>query len=574
MSEQNVKPVDKIRAARDFLFNAASLDEAKQTFRWPKITGKFNWAIDWFDEIGTNNDKPALIISDLEANTTEYSYQDMVARSNQVAHWMSAQGIKKGDRLMLMLGNQIELWDAMLAAMKIGAVIIPTAQAVNSLDLADRISRGKIRAVIANYANAYKFDEIKADLIKIIAGSQSATGWLELDQAYLGSADPLPVITETSDPCICYFTSGTTSLPKMVEHSQVSYPVGHLTTAYFIGCREGGMHLNISSPGWGKHAWSSFFSPWIAEGVICALNYSRFDAHKMIDLLTKLEINSLCAPPTVWRMMLREELGEKPAGLKQLVSAGEPLTAEIIEKFEQTWGLTIRDGFGQTETTCQIGNVPGEPVKSGSMGRALPGVPIVILDQDHNLANEGEICIALEPFRPINLMTRYIDDPQLQAEIENHGYYHTGDLASVDDNGYITYIGRADDVFKASDYKVSPFELESVLLRHPAVAEVGVVPSPDPIRMCVPKAYVKLADGYEPSRETALEILSYAKENLSAYLRLRKVSFIDELPKTISQKIRRVVLRLQEYDPEWVDENEYCYADFAELTHKTLAKNS
>ncbi len=561
-----MKPADKIREARDVLFNAKSLDEAKQQFRWPEITGKFNWAIDWFDEIGRGREDCALLICDFEGYETRYSYAELVDRSDQVASWFNEIGVQKGDPIIMMLGNQVELWDSMLAAMKIGAVIIPTAQAVNAIDLADRTDRGNVKVVIANEIDSYKFDEIEGEYLKILADGSVREGWLDLHEAYQRVPKPMPVVTEVDDPCIEYFTSGTTQLPKLVEHSQLSYPVGHLTTAYFIGCRQGDIHLNISSPGWGKHAWSSFFSPWIAEATICALDYDRFDAAKMIDLLRQVKINTFCAPPTVWRMMLQTELGECPEGLRELVGAGEPLNPEVIGKIQDAWGLTIRDGFGQTETTCQIGNAPGEPVKPGSMGRPLPGVPIVILDADHNPANEGEICIALEPIRPLNLMTRYIGDAALQREIEHHGYYHTGDLATVDNDGYITYVGRSDDVFKASDYKISPFELESVLIEHPAVLESAVVPSPDPVRMAVPKAYIKLVEGIPKTKETALSILEYAKENLSAYLRIRKVSFIDELPKTVSQKIRRVVLRLQEADPKHVDDNEFRYQDFPELS--------
>ena len=299
---------------------------------------------------------------------------------------------------------------------------------------------------------------------------------------------------------LIYFTSGTTSKPKLVEHSQVSYPIGHLSTMAWIGVRPGDVHLAISSPGWAKHAWSCFFAPWIAEATIFVYNYSRFDAAALLNQLRRAGVNTFCAPPTVWRMLIQSDLGTKPEGLREILGAGEPLNPDVIAQVERAWGLTIRDGFGQTETTLQVGNTPGQPVKPGSMGRPMPGVPVVLVDPlTGELADEGEICLDLQR-NPLNLMTGYLGDPQRNATVMAGGYYHTGDVAQRDPEGYITYIGRTDDVFKSSDYKVSPFELESVLIEHPAVMEAAVVPQPDQTRLCVPKAYVSLAEGWEAER--------------------------------------------------------------------------
>jgi acetyl-CoA synthetase len=350
--------------------------------------------------------------------------------------------------------------------------------------------------------------------------------------------------TRADDTLLLYFTSGTTSKPKLVEHSHQSYPVGHLSTMYWLGLLPGDVHLNISSPGWAKHAWSNFFAPWNAGATAFVFKFDRFDAKALLDVLARCAVTSLCAPPTVWRLMVQEDLRSYAVALRELVAAGEPLNPEIIDQVERAWGITIRDGYGQTETTAQIGNSPGQPLKPGSMGRPMPGYPVVLLDAEGREADEGEISLRLDP-RPVGLMKGYFEDPDLSAAAFGEGYYRTGDVASRDGDGYITYVGRADDVFKASDYRISPFELESILIEHPAVAEAAVVPSPDPVRLAVPKAFVTLAPGYAPSRELAKDILAYAREHLAPFKRIRRLEF-GELPKTISGKIRRVDLRRSE----------------------------
>ncbi len=350
--------------------------------------------------------------------------------------------------------------------------------------------------------------------------------------------------TMATDPLLLYFTSGTTSQPKLVLHSHQSYPVGHLSTMYWIGLQPGGVHWNISSPGWAKHAWSCFFAPWNAGAAVFVYNYARFNAKQVLDVICRCGVTSLCAPPTVWRMLIQEDLAAFKVPLRELVGAGEPLNPEVIEQVEQAWGLTIRDGFGQSETTAQVGNPPGQPVKPGSMGRPLPGYRIALLDIDGQPAAEGEICIDLaEP--PQGLMLGYEGDGAKTADAMRDGYYHTGDIALRDADGYYFYVGRNDDVFKASDYRISPFELESVMIEHEAVLEAAVVPSPDALRLSVPKAYIALRDGFAPDRGTAAAIFRYSRDQLAPYKRIRIIEFT-ELPKTISGKIRRVDLRRQE----------------------------
>jgi acetyl-CoA synthetase len=433
----------------------------------------------------------------------------------------------------------------MLAVMKLGAVILPTTLALRSGDLAERMARSGASHVITDPANAGKFDDVPGDYTRSCVGA-GAEGWESLAAAY-GIAEPAISHpgTDVDDPLLLYFTSGTTNKPKLVCHTQRSYPVGHLTTMYWLGLRPGDVHLNISSPGWAKHAWSCFFAPWIAEATIFIYNYTRFDPDALLAQIRTAGVTTFCAPPTVWRMLIGADLSGGPGSLREVVAAGEPLNPEVIARVNDAWGLTLRDGFGQTETTAVVGNTPGSNVKPGSMGRPLPGCPVVMVDPvSGDPADEGEICLDVSA-KPVMLMTGYQGDPERNAEAMAGGFYHTGDVASRDGDGYITYIGRIDDVFKASDYKISPFELESVLIEHPAVVEAAVVPAPDPVRLAVPKAYIVLAEGYEPNRETALSVLRHAREALAPFQRVRRIEFSD-LPKTISGKIRRVELRARE----------------------------
>jgi acetyl-CoA synthetase len=422
---------------------------------------------------------------------------------------------------------------------------------------------------VVRAVDAPKFAKVGGDYTRVAVG-EPVEGWRNYADAYASPAEFTPDgRTEATDTLLLYFTSGTTATPKLVEHTHVSYPVGHLSTMYWIGLRAGDVHLNISSPGWAKHAWSNVFAPWNAEACVFIYNYNRFDAGALLGQIDRCGITSFCAPPTVWRLLIQADLTKLVHPPREVVGAGEPLNPEVIDQVSRTWGRTIRDGFGQTETTVQIANTPGQPVKPGSMGRPVPGYRIALIDPvTGEIGDEGEICIELAS-RPTGLMVGYRDDDERTAEVMRDGHYHTGDIGTRDADGYFTYVGRADDVFKASDYKISPFELESVLLEHEAVAEAAVVPSPDPLRLAVPKAYVALAAGHRPDRETALAILAFAKENLAPYKRVRRLEFF-ELPKTISGKIRRVELRGRENDihaaagPSSVA-GEYREEDFPEL---------
>lgn len=529
---------------------------AVQEFRWPDVGPTFNFVHDWFDAFARGSDQPGLVIVEEDGARASYTFGELVTRSEQVANHLSALGVRAGDSVVVMLGNQVELWESMLALIRLGAVIMPTTTAVGPAELVDRLARGDARAVVCNAADAAKFDEVPGDYLRVAVG-EAPEAWASYAAAFATPAAPVPHPRNASDDrLLLYFTSGTTSRPKLVEHTHTSYPVGHLSTMYWLGLQPGDVHLNISSPGWAKHAWSNFFAPWLAEATVFVYNYARFDAAALLGQIRSEGVTTFCAPPTVWRMLINADLSGGKGALREAIAAGEPLNPEVISQVERHWGLTIRDGFGQTEMTAAIANPPGQPVKSGSMGRPLPGVPVVLVDPLEGTVvdgvGEGEICLDLsvrDGAGPLTLMTGYQGDVEKNAEAMAGGFYHTGDVAARDEDGYVTYIGRTDDVFKASDYKVSPFELESVLIEHPAVAEAAVVPAPDPVRLAVPKAYVALVAGHEPTAETAESILRYAREHLAPYLRVRRLEF-HELPKTISGKIRRVELRQREHEVE------------------------
>src|SRR5271157_2050113 len=397
--------------ARDFLLQHRSdYGFVYQNFRWPQLTN-FNWALDYFDDYARGNPKTALWIVDENGSELKLSYDEISQRSNQVANFLRRHGVRRGDRIIVMLPNVAAMWLVMLAAMKLGAVVIPAATLLTHDDLKDRLTRGQARHVITKAAFSGNFSKLAGNYSRIVV-DEPVDGWvsyLDADQEEESYVPDAP--TKATDPTLLYFTSGTTAEPKLVLHTHQSYPVGHLATMYWIGLRPDDVHLNISSPGWAKHAWSSFFAPWNAGATIFVHNYARFDAKKTLELISRCEVATLCAPPTVWRLLVLEDLRAYPVKFKELVGAGEPLNPEIIEKVRQAWGLTIRDGFGQTETVLVIGNFPGQTVKPGSAGVATPGHHMALLDAEGKEAADGEICIRLD-LAPISLMAGYADDPE------------------------------------------------------------------------------------------------------------------------------------------------------------------
>jgi acetyl-CoA synthetase len=561
-----MNPTENFRRARDFLVqNREDWKAATEGFRWPALD-RFNWALDWFDVIADGNGRTALHIVEEYGAEVRLSYHELAERSNRVAVYLRRNGVERGHRILMMLPNSAHLWEIMLGAMKLGAVLIPATTLLTAEDIQDRLERGEVRHVITDPEGAEKMRGLAGDFTRIVVGEQ-VRGWLSYHDAYDESSYFIPHgETHINDPVLLYFTSGTTAKPKLVLHTQRSYPVGHLSTMYWIGVREGDVHMNISSAGWAKHAWSSFFAPFNAGATVFVHNYARFVPRRTLEVLETHEITTMCAPPTVWRMLILEDLTRHKVRVREALSAGEPLNPEVIEKVRQGWGTTIRDGYGQTETTAQVGNSPGQLIKPGSMGRPMPGYKIALLDGEGQVADEGEISLDLAA-RPAGLMAGYQDDPALNEFVMRDGHYHTGDVAVRDADGYITYVGRADDVFKSSDYRISPFELESALIEHAAVAEAAVVPSPDAVKGDVPKAFLILKPGHAPDRELASDIFKFIRRRLAPYKRVRRIEFSD-LPKTISGKIRRVQLRALEKERRSRDERgplEFWQEEFPEL---------
>jgi acetyl-CoA synthetase len=557
--------------ARDLLLrHRTDYERAYREFAWP-VLDEFNWALDYFDVIARDNDNPALwIVDDPAGEGLRLSYAQMSERSARMANFLRGVGVQRGDRVLLMLPNRVELWDVMLAAMKLGAIVLPATTQLSADDVRDRVQIGGANFVVVDSAELSKFDSLDVPLTRLSVGTPR-DGWIDLAAAYDASPQFTPQgITRATDPLLLYFTSGTTSKPKLVEHTHQSYPVGHLSTMYWIGLQPNDIHWNISSPGWAKHAWSCFFAPWNAQACVFVYNFARFVPKDTLNVLVRFNVSTVCAPPTVWRMLVQEPLADYPVKLREIVGAGEPLNPEIIERVKHAWSITIRDGFGQTETTCQIGNSPGQPVVAGSMGRPLPGYRIELIDADDHPVTEGEIALPIGADgkdRPLGLMTGYANNAKATAEAMRNGFYRTSDVALRRDDGYYVYVGRADDVFKSSDYRLSPFELESVLIEHEAIGEAAVVPSADALRLSVPKAFVTVRQGYEAGPELARAVFAFSREKLAPYKRIRRLQF-SELPKTISGKIRRVELRRREMERQAEPArlpDEYWEEDFPDL---------
>ena len=561
--------------ARAFLLkHRADYDTAVKDFRWPDAV-PFNWALDWFDaglaSDPQSKDRVALWIVDAATNTeTKLSFAAMSRRSNQTANFLRDLGLKRGDHLLLLLGNVVPLWETMLACMKLGVITIPATTLLTGDELRDRLDRGKAKVVVATQDQVAKFEGLGGDGFTkiVVAATSDHKGWRRYEDAAKCSETFTPDgPTGAHDPMLLYFTSGTTAKPKLVLHSHRSYPVGSLSTMYWLGLQPGDIHLNISSPGWAKHAWSCFYSPWNAGATIFICNQPRFDAKGLLATIARCGVTTLCAPPTVWRLFIQEKLADYKVSVREVCGAGEPLNPEVIDQVKAAWGLTIRDGYGQTETTALAGNSPGQKVKIGSMGRPMPGYHVEVADADGKLSKEGEVRLVLGADRPAGLMLGYQgDDGKPQGADGN--VYQTGDVVFLDDDGYLTFVGRSDDVFKSSDYRISPFELESVLLEHDAVAEAAVVPTPDPIRLALPKAYISLVPGTEINRDTALSIFKHTHARLAPFKRIRRIELVTELPKTISGKIRRVQLRRLEHDNDRKDAlrgQEFREEDFPEL---------
>ena len=526
-------------ALRDQLLRTREDWQAAQgEFRWPAFD-RFNWVADYFDVIAAGNDTTALRLVDDAGGDESLSFADIAQRGAEVAAFLASHGVGHGDRMLVMLPSCVALWEVMLAAIRLGAVIIPATTLLERDDLRDRLERGGVRAVITEAALTGRFASLAGAPVRIATGGL-VSGWIPY--AHSGEAGRSFPASETraDDLLLLYFTSGTTARPKLVAHTHATYPIGHLTTMYWLGLQPGDVHLNLSSPGWAKHAWSSLFAPWNAGATILAYHYERFDPRALLAKLVEYRVSSFCAPPTVWRMLIQHDLREWRVTLREALSAGEPLNPEVIAQVRDAWNVTIRDGYGQTETTAQVGNSPGQPVKPGSMGRPLPGYSVVLLDAEGRPGQEGEICLDLAQ-RPLGLMQGYLDDPERTASAMGAGYYHTGDVAVRDADGYLTYVGRMDDVFKSSDYRISPFELESILIEHPAVAEAAVIGIPHPVLGEEVGAVVHVRPGTSATED---EIREHVARRLASFKVPSRVWLLEgELPRNPAGKVLKRELR-------------------------------
>lgn len=515
----------------------------------------FNWVVEVFESIHVKNhgDKHALIWTD-GTQTHHHTFKQMSMGSNQLLNLLRHHNVQQHDVMLTLLGLQEINWYALLAAIKGGLRVVTAATILGVQDLKYRCEKVMPKIVIVDQENASKIEELEVLMglkfeVKIIAEG-NREGWLSFEDRLAYAENATAALTKATDLLFFFFTSGTTGMPKIVQHTHFSYPVGSLTTASWMGFKEGDVHCNISQPGWAKFAWSSFFAPWICGVPIFAFaQKGRFVAKDMLEQLAQHRVSTFCAPPTVLRLLILEDLQAYQLAFRSCVAAGEPLNPEIIEIWKDATGVLIRDGFGQTESTCMIANLPNMAVKFGSMGFPTFMYDILIADDEgHTLPNyeEGNICVKTNTGKPNGLFVGYYDDKEKELQVFRQGLYYTGDKAYIDEDGYVWFVGRNDDVIKTSDYRVGPFEVESALLEHEAVQESAVVGSPHELKGYVVKAFVILKEGYQANENMAKSIFDFALQSIAPYKMPRIIEFVNELPKTISGKIRRVELRAQE----------------------------
>ena len=524
----------------------------------------YNFGFDVIDRIAQKDrNRLAMIHVDQDGRERTYTFRQLMNLSNSAANMLLKYGIKKGDRVIIMLPRVPEWWIFAIASIKLGAVFCPCPTMLTPKDLRYRINSAKIKMVITDEENAGKVEEICNDcptLVSRLVVDAELPGWIsypvELDYPAPVSRNlvNLPGMerTRSTDPLVIYFTSGTTGEPKMVVHNQ-SLPMGHITTgAFWLDLRENDLHFTLADTGWAKSSWGKFFGPWMQGACILVYDIrSKFKATELLPVLERYEVTVFCAPPTVYRMLILADLEKFDLReLRHCVSAGEPLNPEVIRVWQEGTGLTIYEGYGQTELVLVIGTFPCMKVKQGSMGRPSPGWQIELQDDDGRPVPQGEvgrIAVRVKP-RPVGLFDGYLYDDEANREAFVGDFYYTGDKAYVDEDGYFWFVGRDDDVIKSSGYRIGPFEVESALMEHPAVKEAAVVGSPDVIRGMIVKAFIVLKDGFTPSEKLIKDIQNFVKKTTAPYKYPRAIEFVDDLPKTISGKIRRNVLRGQELE--------------------------
>ncbi|MBT8360241.1 MAG: AMP-binding protein [Deltaproteobacteria bacterium] len=545
----------------------------------------FNWAEEIFDglHLKERKDKLALIWTDISTKESkEYTYADFAENGNRCLNSLRNAGAAKGDNLYMMTPIVAETWFASYACIKGGIVNVPTATTMTLREMEFRFETYPPNCIIADESFTDLIDEALAltkstPKIKLVLGNKP--GWKSFSELINESSEAEAASTKADDLLFCFFTSGTTGLPKRVGHTATSYPIGHLSTCVLTGVRTSDIHHNLSAPGWAKWAWSSFFAPLNVGATATAFNFTALDGMNYMECLTKHKISVFCAPPTAWRVFINLDTSSFDfSHLRQSIGAGEPLNPEIINQWGKLTGTQIRDFYGQTESTAMIGNAPwmNGKMRNGSFGRPSFMYDVTLVDDDGKEVTQpdepGHIVVRLDRWRAIGLFTEYIGNPEKMAGVFIDDYYYTGDRASIDEEGYWWFVGRSDDVIKSSDYRVGPFEVESALMEHAAVAEAAVVGVPDEKRHQLVKAFVILKQDQEPSRELALDMFQHTINILAKFKIPRILEFVKEVPKTLSGKIRRVELREQEIDRQKAVENgpkqEYFYWDFPELKSK------
>ncbi len=561
---------------------AKAMEEFFRKLNTMQLPEYFNWAEEVFEGINVKErgDQTALLWANLDTGEKKkFSYDEFAKEGNKLVNALRGAGLQKGDNLYMMIPLFPEIWFATFATVKGGFIGVPTATIMTVRDLEFRFKTYPPNAVIADENSAKVIDEAIKNTgvepkVKIVVGEKS--GWNSYDEVKKEKSEAEPAKTRSDDVVFCFFTSGTTGLPKRVVHTATSYPLGHLITTMILNVKPGDVHNNLSAPGWAKYAWSSFFPPLTVGATTTGFYHAgRLNGDQYLQAVQDFKVTTFCAPPTAWRLFMLSKISQFDFKLRDVGSAGEPLNPEIYDRWLKDTETEIRDFYGQTESTCMIGNPPwykGGKVIPGSFGRPTFLYDITLVDDDGNeitKPNEvGHIVVRLDRWRPIGLFKEYMGDPQKTAKVFVGKYYYTGDKAFFDEKGYWFFVGRADDVIKTSDYRVGPFEVESALLEHPAVAESAVVGSPHPIRYQLVKAFVLLKPGYQPSKELALELFKHCRTVLARYKIPRIIEFVPELPKTISGKIRRIELRAIEEEKKKKGErgeHEYFYDDFPEL---------
>lgn len=523
-----------------------------EAFDW-NPPAHFNFARDAIDRLASERPGDrALLWTDGTGTVVDRSFAELSDHAARAAGVLRAAGVVRGDTVLILLSREIEWWELMLACLRLGAIASPGTVQLTPKDIAYRQAAAEARCIIAGADVAPRADEAMDGVAttRIHIGGARA-GWIDYGQAK-ATATPLADIADTAfdDPALCYFTSGTTGQPKMTIHG-AGYPLAHeITGRFWLDLRPGDLHWNMSDTGWAKAAWSSLFAPWLIGAAIFVNHAPGFDPAAAMDLLERHPVTTLCAPPTAYRMFVRGDLeGRTFRHLRHCVSAGEPLNPEVIDLWKRATGLDIHDGYGQTETVLLCCNRAGA-ARQGAMGRPTPGIDLAVIDHDGRVLppdEEGDIALRVGERRPPGLFLGYRGDPDRTDSVFRDGWYLTGDRATVDADGYFWFVGRADDVILSSGYRIGPFEVESVLFEHEAVAESAVVASPDPTRGEVVKAFVVLAAGHSPSDDLVRTLQDHVKATTAPYKYPRRVEFVDSLPKTVSGKIRRKELRDNEF---------------------------